>query len=564
MRPSAQTAPACAETRAWWLALLAAVAVLITPLFLVDVPPLLDYPNHLSRAWVLAKGSSDPVLSRIYEPHWTIIPNLASDIVLPPLIRVLPVHVAGRILLGALLLMPFFGVVLYSWAVFGRRTWWSLAGCLVAFNGVFILGFLNFLFGVGLALLSAAGWAWLRERRPVVAVALGAACAIALFFSHLMGLVFFLLLVGCQEAERIWESGRAGGVLPMARQALRRGLVAAPVLIGPAVLYLNTALEQKSADIGWTSLRDKVIQVAMPFLNYYAPLDGLAAVLVFGFVAGCLTFRRGAVPLGVGLAMLALTALYLASPFAYKGTSFLDARFPIMFGFLVFAGFLPRLSRQAGLAAGGLFAALFAVRMATLSLVWHAHGADLAQLRQVIAPVEPGDRVLAVALALEQMPEGWDSLRAGRRLSNGERLFPHMAALLLIERRAFWPFFFAFDSQQPVRVLPPYNSITDRTMYMPHLAELTARGDDPKYPDHKPNLERCPDCYDYVLLIGGDMRNPGEINPVDLQLVQAKGFAALYRVRKDPAVAAPAVEALSGKSATTAADSPDGVVDTHG
>ena len=95
MRPSAQTAPACAETLAWWLALLAAVAVLITPLFLVDVPPLLDYPNHLSRAWVLAKGSSDPVLSRIYEPHWTIIPNLASDIVLPGHARGCRQHAMG-------------------------------------------------------------------------------------------------------------------------------------------------------------------------------------------------------------------------------------------------------------------------------------------------------------------------------------------------------------------------------------------------------------------------------------------------------------------------------------
>ncbi len=78
-----------------WLAVLLCV-ILLAPLALVDVPPLLDYPNHLARAAVLAFGSDDPVLSRIYAAHWTVIPNLGTDLVLPPLLRVLSIHLAGR------------------------------------------------------------------------------------------------------------------------------------------------------------------------------------------------------------------------------------------------------------------------------------------------------------------------------------------------------------------------------------------------------------------------------------------------------------------------------------
>ncbi len=33
----------------WWAAFLAVVAVLLVPLFLTEIPPLLDYPNHLAR-----------------------------------------------------------------------------------------------------------------------------------------------------------------------------------------------------------------------------------------------------------------------------------------------------------------------------------------------------------------------------------------------------------------------------------------------------------------------------------------------------------------------------------
>ena len=43
---------------AWRLSLLGLCAILLAPLLLVDVPPLLDYPNHLARLFVLALGYS--------------------------------------------------------------------------------------------------------------------------------------------------------------------------------------------------------------------------------------------------------------------------------------------------------------------------------------------------------------------------------------------------------------------------------------------------------------------------------------------------------------------------
>src|SRR5579864_3872613 len=75
-------------------------AALLVPLMLVDVPPLLDYPNHLARAYLLAFGSGDPFLSHMYAAHWAIIPNLATDLILPPLLLILPVHFVGRIVVA--------------------------------------------------------------------------------------------------------------------------------------------------------------------------------------------------------------------------------------------------------------------------------------------------------------------------------------------------------------------------------------------------------------------------------------------------------------------------------
>ena len=101
----------------WAVALLC--LILLAPLALVDMPPLLDYPNHLARAVVLAAGTSDPILSRMYAAHWAVIPNLGTDLVLPPLLHLLPVHLAGRIVVGISILLPVAGTIAYSRAVFG-------------------------------------------------------------------------------------------------------------------------------------------------------------------------------------------------------------------------------------------------------------------------------------------------------------------------------------------------------------------------------------------------------------------------------------------------------------
>ena len=81
---------------AWWLVLALLLAALLAPLSIADVPPILDYPNHLARFVLLAAGPDDPVLGPVFTPSWTIIPNLAADVIGPPLLRLLPVHVAGR------------------------------------------------------------------------------------------------------------------------------------------------------------------------------------------------------------------------------------------------------------------------------------------------------------------------------------------------------------------------------------------------------------------------------------------------------------------------------------
>ena len=101
--------------------LLAALSViLLAPLLITDVPPVLDYPNHLARLVLLAAGTNDKVLGPIFTPDWTIIPNLAGDVIGLTLLHLLPVHAAGRCLLGGILLLNLAGVLALHRAYFGQ------------------------------------------------------------------------------------------------------------------------------------------------------------------------------------------------------------------------------------------------------------------------------------------------------------------------------------------------------------------------------------------------------------------------------------------------------------
>ena len=512
---------------AWWSALTTLCVVLLAPLAVVDVPPLLDYPNHLARAYVLAHGQQDAHLSQMYAPHWAVIPNLAVDLILPPLLSIMPVHIAGRLLLAVALVLPVIGSVLYSQAVFARRSYWSIAVCLVACNGLFLLGFVNFQLAIGLALVCAAAWLRWRETHPVATVALGAICAVLLFFSHLMGLLFFLILLASHDIERAWEAHRQGGSLIAV--VARRAAWSLPVVVLPAVLYAVSAFGDKAPDISWETWPDKLIRAAMSLVNYNLPLDIVSASLLAAFLLICARLRLIMMPLGSAVALAAVAVLFAVSPLGFKGGGYVDARLAVMFGFLLFATILPiRLPRCAALLVIVAIVALFSLRTAQIAAVWCAHNRDLAQLRDAISVVEPGSRVLLAIVGSNEAAPAQRELLRRQYLSDGSRLDAHTAALLLIERHAFWTFLFARPEQQPIELRSPYLEIAKRTVGIPDIRLLSAPNPDARDLARFPLEGQWSCCYDYVLLLEAAARP--DFTHDNLELLRKSDYASLFRV----------------------------------
>ena len=496
----------------WWAAVDGLCLVLLAPLALVDVPPLLDYPNHLARLVVLAFGPADPVLARFYAPRWGIIPDLGIDLLGMPLLHLLPVHVAGRAVIGIVVLTPVLGCIAYSRAAFGRPSWWALGCGLVAYNQTLLLGFLNFTLGLGLALWLAAAWLAWRETRPWRALAIVVPGAAALFFCHLMGLLFLALLLGAQELAWLWRTrGRTG----------LAGRVAAVLAVGvvPVALYAASSLPEMAGAAVFPSPATKASQLLAPFVNVVLPLDIVTAVLVAGAALGLLLSGRCRVAASAGIALALALLLYAVAPAEFKGTANLDARFVILLGYLLFAALLPlRMPRPLAL----VLVLLFAARMTVLGAVWYERNADIADLRSVIALVEPGSTVFVTSVEPAEAPAFWNAAPLARRLSTGMQTETQMPALLLIERRAWWPFLFDNPSQQPVRTRQPYRDMANRVGSMPPHNAVR----DPKA------FDLC--GYDQLLLLDAAGEPDRAHFAQDRLVLRAESpFAALYAVRQD-------------------------------
>ena len=501
---------------------------LVWPLVSVEIPPVLDYPNHLARAYLLHGGKNVAALAQFYAPRWAVIPNLAVDLVLPPLLGVLPTHLAGRLVLGASLLLPLAAVFAYNRALFGRWTLWPLASALVAFNGAFLLGLLNFLLGVAAAFALAALWTRYRERHPPATVAGTAAGVVVVFFCHISALTLLAALMFGYETDRLLSlRGR--------RQSTARLAAALAVFIPAILLYALSPTARASGPAIWNPLIIKLLTLLMPLMNYRLDVDVLTGCALIAFVAVAFWSRWLVVPRSTALAMAVLFVAFIVLPLRLHGATFFDVRFEIMLGYLLFAGVAehPQLPRRVFAASSLGLLLMIAARIGLLTSIWQQQSAEVAQIRRVIAPVPPGARVLVAQVTVQDAPGFWGRAPAVRSIDGLIAANFNLAALLLIEQHAFFSTLFADPAQQPVTVQPPYrdSAQSDAEWGPPSYGVLTDKLS-PENAGKYPYLAGWRSKFDFLLVMNaGGMPDTANFALETLTPLNLGEVAALYRVR---------------------------------
>ncbi|MBJ7404264.1 MAG: hypothetical protein JHD07_13595, partial [Bradyrhizobium sp.] len=134
-------------------AVLAAVSLL--PVLLTPIPAMVDYPNHLARMYILSQNGT-PNANPHYEVTWAFYPNLGMDLLVPQLARLMSVESATRLFLLLSQLLIVTGALLLEWVRKGRVRLAGFAALAFLYCLPFSWGFVNFEFGLGLALWGIA------------------------------------------------------------------------------------------------------------------------------------------------------------------------------------------------------------------------------------------------------------------------------------------------------------------------------------------------------------------------------------------------------------------------
>ncbi len=414
--------------RARWTAAIAVVwLAACVPLALADVLPFVDYPAHLARVHILASGGTP-----FFRPAWEVLPNLALEAIAVPLAHVVSAETALRIFTALVL-----GLLVWGGALFSRAATAASPLCflpaLLAYNVILAFGFLNFLFGLGLALAALAfhieGGSQTLTRR----IAREALVALALFFSHIVALVIYLVAAGAHDLA----SRRRDPAL----------LAAGPVA---AVLLLTSPTRHEAALADFQPIASKLGKlIAMPATGQGA-LDTAFALAALAVLIALVLLRLARPSRRIALVALALAVLFIAAPYRFATAENVDTRLPLPFLLVALAGFELTCSGARARAVAAALAALFAFRVATTAVHVHRSGRALDAARADLESAVPPGALLFTAReasAPSWQPRDWNPP------------LTHAADLLLLDRPLYTATLFAHATQQPIARARPFGDL---------------------------------------------------------------------------------------------------------
>jgi hypothetical protein len=487
--------------------------VVALPILTHSLPPLEDYVNHLARMHVIATVQSDSDLAKFYAIDWQIIPNLMMDMIVPSLARFMNIYLAGQVFIIAIFALILSGLLALNRALFGRWSVLPLVAAPLLYSYVFLLGYMNYLFGIGLVLWGLALWVLLREWKWPLRLMVSAAFVVGTFFCHLYAVGLYGMGLLAFEVLRL-RNLRG----PLLRRAIDFCATGVPFLPVIPLLLMSPTMDL-SGENSW-ELSGKIDGVKYIIVAY----SGFVAILLIAsfIVAVAWTLRHKFLwihPLGPLLLVIG-TLVYFAMPRTLLSTYMADQRLTIALAFMVLAcAHLDlRYRFMRGLFLVFLFFLLI-VRVIEVDVAWADLSRATFDFRASVTRIKRGSTVL-VAYA---DPSAGDDVR--------DLGLVHAACLAMIERSALVTTAFAVPGKQVLRVKSPYDERVDTEDGTPpsveQLLATVDRGEDAT-PDY---WQEWPAKFDYVYVLFTE-REAANPAPALLTLLHEGPKFQLYQVNK--------------------------------
>ena len=477
------------KRRALWIALfLVLTGALKLPYLFVHEPPLLDYPNHLARTFVLSH-LHDPAFhfAEYYRADWKPYPYVLWDLLVVAAQHVMPVESAGKlVIMLATVLLPV-SVAWFLWQANRGEMKLALLACALSYYTLFLWGFTAYHLSVSLCFFMVGTWLWYRERPSLTRAAVFVALSFMTYFAHLLGFASAAFILVLYELTR-WE--------------WRRWLRLACFLAPPSLLFLwaRPGLSERSS-LEWRPFTQKLLAVRNTATQGYdVQLD---QVFLWGLVLCLLVAVVRNRELKVNWRWLAITAgffaVYLLLPYGWGSSFDLDVRLVPPLCLLTLA--VLRVGRRANWIAV-LAVALTILRVYNITTGFQDETQRSAAMNRGIEQIARN----ATIFPLVDTCKDEDPL---------DFYYVHYWAYAVERRGALSPYLFDIPGQTPMRITAePYMS----DGYWGHCSDV------------EPEWEQVAADYDYIWSYG-DQRYGRGIAEVADKVFEEKPLI-VYRVRK--------------------------------
>ncbi len=415
-----------------WIAALFVLSVLaIAPIWMVARMPLLDYPNHLARNFVLYH-LNDPHynFAQWYRADWGLYPYVGMDLILVNLQRFVSIETAGKIFVSlCVITLPLSVLWFLRWVNRGQEML-ALFALFVGYDMFLLQGFLNFKLSLAACFFICGLWFWYWEKTSVWRWLVLLAATTAVYFIHLIGfaitgMILFLYLVFSRSHIKAY---------------VQLVLLFFP---GCVLFLLSRPGLDKNTELQFRYFHEKLLAgVSVPVHGFSYGFDNLAMlVLIVAFIVAYWRnpeFRWN----GPWVFVLpSLFAFYWLLPLSWGQTFDIDIRLlPALFILLLACAKIGR--RQKYLAWLALL--LFAARLFNVAAYFKAEQPLLASMTRSFDYIAPGSKMLPI-------------VEAGDDDDQLLRPYAHYWAYAVIQKGVFSPYLFDIKGQTPLRAtIEPY------------------------------------------------------------------------------------------------------------
>lgn len=405
-------APQVSTRSTYWPHVLPVVVLLILlwPVASSTYPPFVDYYSHLARVYIT---SNIEVFSDFYSINRSTPPNLALDVIVRAFLNFTSIEAAGWMFLLSVIAIQATGVWILNRLLQGRQPApvGPIVGCALIYNTILTMGFLSYLFALGMMLWTVWLWLQVRDRSWWTILTLATGATVLLYFAHIVAFGIYGVVVVGYELQQLVQD-RKKSTRDRVYLLVRSGV---PFLV-PAFLYLTG--NQGDSDplrVSEYFLREKVLVIVDTLNSGSSPIKlSIAGFVILSALA--LTLGRPRFNANMALPIALLTLLFLVAPTGFRLYEYgfvsgfdLDDRLPLAIALLVCASLRVDFStRRKAIVMAVALVTFLAIRSFDLSRDFMRFDAEVKRSRQLFSKIEPQSPV-AVAIDTTHPEYSWSA-----------------------------------------------------------------------------------------------------------------------------------------------------------